>query len=225
MSSVRLFARPLPVAVAVALVLTSIACSKEAEAKGGTDGTQVAKAPASQPATPKALDVAKVVRRDKELQPLTPRTALDAPSTAALDAMLKTYLALKDALVTSDLAKVKPAYAAFEGAMAAFKKVAPPTAAKAALARQLQEVDEGMKWIAEHGATLPAHRRGFAAISEGVMTTAASFNHHVPVFVQHCPMALDEGAMWLSTSKNIRNPYYGDRMMECGEVQGEIPAS
>ncbi len=57
------------------------------------------------------------------------------------------------------------------------------------------------------------------------MTTAASFNHHVPVFVQHCPMALDEGAMWLSTSKNIRNPYYGDRMMECGEVQGEIPAS
>jgi hypothetical protein len=32
-------------------------------------------------------------------------------------------------------------------------------------------------------------------------------------------MAKDgKGAMWLSETKEIKNPYFGDKMMECGEV-------
>jgi Cu(I)/Ag(I) efflux system membrane fusion protein len=40
------------------------------------------------------------------------------------------------------------------------------------------------------------------------------------VYYQFCPMANnDKGAYWLSTEENIRNPYYGDMMLECGEVR------
>jgi Cu(I)/Ag(I) efflux system membrane fusion protein len=40
------------------------------------------------------------------------------------------------------------------------------------------------------------------------------------VYYQFCPMANDsKGAYWLSTEKNIRNPYYGEMMLECGEVR------
>jgi hypothetical protein len=36
-------------------------------------------------------------------------------------------------------------------------------------------------------------------------------------------MAQDgKGAMWLSESKEIKNPYFGDKMMECGSVEEEI---
>ena len=36
---------------------------------------------------------------------------------------------------------------------------------------------------------------------------------------QYCPMAFDgKGGYWLSNSKEIRNPYFGDVMLACGEV-------
>ncbi len=40
------------------------------------------------------------------------------------------------------------------------------------------------------------------------------------VYKQYCPMAFDgRGAYWLSDSKEIRNPYFGDKMLKCGLVQ------
>jgi Cu(I)/Ag(I) efflux system membrane fusion protein len=36
-------------------------------------------------------------------------------------------------------------------------------------------------------------------------------------------MAFDnKGAYWLSETKEIRNPYFGDKMMTCGEVKKEF---
>ena len=38
-------------------------------------------------------------------------------------------------------------------------------------------------------------------------------------YVQHCPMANDNnGADWISKEKEIKNPYYGDEMLTCGNV-------
>lgn len=43
------------------------------------------------------------------------------------------------------------------------------------------------------------------------------------LYVDFCPMALnDKGAYWLSANKDIRNPYFGDKMMTCGEVKETI---
>ncbi len=44
-----------------------------------------------------------------------------------------------------------------------------------------------------------------------------------PVFVNYCPMANnDKGAEWLSTEREIKNPYFGSSMLKCGEVKQEI---
>ena len=43
------------------------------------------------------------------------------------------------------------------------------------------------------------------------------------IYKQYCPMAFDfEGAFWLSNSKDIYNPYFGDVMLRCGKVDSEI---
>ena len=43
------------------------------------------------------------------------------------------------------------------------------------------------------------------------------------LYRQYCPMAFDNrGAFWLSNEKEIRNPYFGDKMMSCGRVEEEI---
>ena len=43
------------------------------------------------------------------------------------------------------------------------------------------------------------------------------------VYKQFCPMAFEgKGAYWLSSSKEVRNPYYGDKMLKCGSVKDTI---
>lgn len=43
------------------------------------------------------------------------------------------------------------------------------------------------------------------------------------IFVDYCPMAnSDSGAYWLSETREIRNPYFGEAMLTCGEVVKEI---
>jgi Cu(I)/Ag(I) efflux system membrane fusion protein len=38
-----------------------------------------------------------------------------------------------------------------------------------------------------------------------------------PIYVQYCPMAFENsGANWLSDNEDITNPYFGDKMLECG---------
>ncbi|WP_407521722.1 DUF3347 domain-containing protein [Lacibacter sp. MH-610] len=42
----------------------------------------------------------------------------------------------------------------------------------------------------------------------------------VTAYYQYCPMAFnDKGAYWLSNADSIRNPYFGKKMLTCGEVK------
>lgn len=43
------------------------------------------------------------------------------------------------------------------------------------------------------------------------------------IYVEYCPMAFDnKGGHWLSSNTEIRNPYFGDEMLTCGEVTDTI---
>lgn len=43
------------------------------------------------------------------------------------------------------------------------------------------------------------------------------------IYIEHCPMVNnDKGADWLSLESEIRNPYYGEAMLKCGEVKQVI---
>lgn len=40
------------------------------------------------------------------------------------------------------------------------------------------------------------------------------------LYVEYCPMAFDnKGAVWVSSTKEVRNPYFGEKMLNCGEVK------
>ena len=74
---------------------------------------------------------------------------------------------------------------------------------------------------------ISVQRKEFTALSSDVI---ALFKHAElksgAIFVQHCPMANDgNGGDWLASESKIRNPYYGDEMMECGAVVEEIKAT
>lgn len=46
---------------------------------------------------------------------------------------------------------------------------------------------------------------------------------HIVAYHHYCPMAMNEkGAYWLSTSPEIENPYFGQKMLTCGELVDTI---
>lgn len=66
-------------------------------------------------------------------------------------------------------------------------------------------------------------RTAFSPLSAGVWELMKSFGGTKPVYQVHCPMAFDDkGASWLSDKTDIKNPYFGDAMLECGTVVAEM---
>lgn len=58
-------------------------------------------------------------------------------------------------------------------------------------------------------------REGFFEWTESLLEKAFPF----PVYELSCPMAFNnDGANWLSRSRQIKNPYFGSQMLECGTV-------
>lgn len=58
------------------------------------------------------------------------------------------------------------------------------------------------------------------AAMEPVLTTAIESGE---IYKQYCPMAFEgKGDYWFSNSKEIRNPYFGDKMLKCGRVEETI---
>jgi len=75
-----------------------------------------------------------------------------------------------------------------------------------------------------NAADLETQRRYFSTLSnEMIRLINNSGVESGTVYVDFCPMALnDKGAYWLSSEKEIRNPYFGDAMLNCGEVKKTI---
>ena len=69
-------------------------------------------------------------------------------------------------------------------------------------------------------------RRSHFSIVSNKLTKALEvfgFIDGTEVYLQYCPMAFnDQGGYWLSDKKEIRNPYFGDMMLKCGEVKRTI---
>lgn len=67
-------------------------------------------------------------------------------------------------------------------------------------------------------------RKQFGFLSESLIESIKVFG--IPedtYYVQYCPMAFDnKGADWLSDVTEIRNPFFGDKMLKCGVVKDTL---
>lgn len=116
------------------------------------------------------------------------------------------YIHLKEALVASQSDEAKEAANKLQESLASIEggKSAKAEAGKVASASNLD-----------------VQRKAFASLS-GEMTTLvkASTLAMGEVYLEYCPMANgNTGAYWLSSQKEIKNPYFGDKMLKCGSVK------
>ncbi len=69
---------------------------------------------------------------------------------------------------------------------------------------------------------LEMKRSHFSIVSDKLTEAVETFGIHQTsaLYLEFCPMAFDnKGAYWLSRDKEIKNPYFGDKMLTCGEVK------
>ena len=62
-------------------------------------------------------------------------------------------------------------------------------------------------------------RNHFVTLSKEMYLLMKVAKYDETVYYQHCPMANDgKGANWLSKENEVKNPYYGNRMLTCGKT-------
>lgn len=133
------------------------------------------------------------------------------------------YLKLKDALVATDAGQAKEEAAYLNSSLEQVDMSSLPDPAHSFWMKQLPKLREHTELIMEKN-DVEEQRGQFEYLSEAMISIVKAFGpSEDTLFVQHCPMAFDNtGADWLSDVREIRNPYFGNKMLKCGIVKKAI---
>ena len=91
--------------------------------------------------------------------------------------------------------------------------------------KQYMEIQESAKEHAEHIVKSPIdhQREHFEALSIDITDLITLLGTDKVVYQDFCPMANNnKGANWLSEVKEIKNPYFGSKMLKCGSIKRQI---
>lgn len=88
--------------------------------------------------------------------------------------------------------------------------------------KKMKVIKEAAKSMSK-SQNIDKQRKEFIALSEAMISSAKAFGTQKVFYLVHCPMADDgKGANWLSVKNEVLNPYFGDVMLNCGEVVEKI---
>lgn len=140
---------------------------------------------------------------------------LSAKFESQFEKSLDTYFELKNALVASDEQKAASLASELREEL---ENIESGTSDKMLIVHS-EKILELLMAISK-STDLENQRDHFRILSEQIIAITRNFkNFKNELYVQHCPMAnSNQGADWLSQSKEVRNPYYGEAMLSCGEV-------
>ena len=141
--------------------------------------------------------------------------ALSQDKTSAFSPLLSNYLLIKNALVKGDVAN------AAEGANGLILAVNAVdnkslSAAEQTAFRNVQTKLLSNANIIAAGKDLAKQRVAFQALSDNMITLSKATQSANVIYVDYCPM---KKAYWLSEAKEIKNPYFGNAMLTCGELK------
>ena len=152
------------------------------------------------------------------------------PAFATIDAKLKTqvqdiykvYLGVQSALATDKSAEAATQAMSITQLVKAFDTANLPADQKQAYESHVAKILDLALSIGK-SQDIKVQRTTFAPFSDQVYELVKAFGNDQPIYQAHCPMALDgKGASWLSDKTEIKNPYYGSEMLECGSVTNII---
>lgn len=196
--------------IGVAITAASLtACNNAANNKADVKQTDTSAAKLSQ-ATPDTIPASTI--------------AGTTASTIPAKEILAGYIQMKNALAKDN---GKDAAAAGTSMVATLAKVDMKSLSDVQM-KSYMDIADDMKEHAEHigaNAGKIAHQREhFIMLSKDIADLVKNFgNGGQTLYKDFCPMANEgKGAIWISEVKEIKNPYLGSKMPDCGSVKETI---
>lgn len=125
-----------------------------------------------------------------------------------MEVVFNRYIEMKDRLVATNAGKV---------AAIASESIIPFTnvGAEDSALKALKDIVEATN--------IEEQRTAFVVVTSEVEKLLKDEIASGTIYKQYCPMAFNNtGASWLSTSSDIMNPYFGDKMLRCGRIDAKI---
>jgi len=162
-------------------------------------------------------------KSDTTVEAGKPQFEVDDKFQEQLAAVFTSYVDLHEALVTSDAKKVQQEATQTSEALAKVDMKLVTGAAHNDWMNYLTPMQSSLKEI-QSGEDIEAQRKSFSTLSDNLYKSAKAFGlGGQEAFYTYCPMAFnDEGAYWLSDKETVRNPYFGEKMLACGEVKEKL---
>ncbi|MEM9718280.1 MAG: efflux RND transporter periplasmic adaptor subunit [Bacteroidota bacterium] len=150
------------------------------------------------------------------------KLAVSADFQQQLEGLVEEYLALKNTFVGSNPTSAQKAANSFLSRLTEFSQVSPGREAESFWEKSRMFLEKNAQAIAETE-ELAQQRVAFEGLSNRLIEVVQTLPTSDTLYIQHCPMAFEfKGADWLSREESIRNPYFGEEMLTCGSVTGEV---
>lgn len=142
---------------------------------------------------------------------------------AHVSSMLNQYYDLQSALVGDDVEKAKSAGEKLYDMIASFDITSLQDNIATGYNDLATKIQSNAQVISEVE-DIEVQREHFASITDGMYKMVKTYDaNDEAIYYTHCPMAFDNnGGYWLSKDKEIKNPYFGSKMLKCGSVKETI---
>jgi membrane fusion protein, copper/silver efflux system len=141
-----------------------------------------------------------------------------------LGELLLQYLEIQEALASDDFPRAREGGDKFAAGLKEMDMGLLKGEAHGIWMETLGTLNKGVKTLTA-AEDMETARKGFESLSTGMSLVIERLGVEIkgPIFELYCPMAFDNrGAAWLQQSEDIRNPYFGAMMLECGEVKRQL---
>lgn len=161
---------------------------------------------------------------ESDISVLTPTfSGLDQNIAAYIKTITQHYLHVKNALANDNSSEAASAGKAIVEAMNKLDKSLFTTDQKKVYDENEGDLKEHAEDISKKSGNIEDQRKHFSMMSEDIYSLVKAFGGGQTLYHDHCPMYNDNrGALWLSETKEIKNPYMGSKMPTCGKVQEKI---
>jgi hypothetical protein len=156
-------------------------------------------------------------------EPTETATTTATSATVSVKEIVSAYLQLKDAFTNDNTNDAATAGKALEAAFKSFDKSALTAEQKKTYEDIESDASEHAEHIGANAGNIAHQREHFDLLSKDVYDLVKALGAGQTLYKDFCPMYNDnKGAIWLSESKEIKNPYFGKSMSTCGTVKEEL---
>jgi len=141
-------------------------------------------------------------------------------SAGLLTPALPYYLEVSKALAQDDMHKAGQALEQFRDQISRIIEMNSLKGKEEGIALEINLLAQKLETIKHDLNSLRKQFSGISEVLRGILKKY-EYKEDLKLYLSFCPMALGQGAYWVSDSNQIKNPYFGSEMLECGEVKEE----